>query len=138
MSTIRRQVSVAATPRAVWTALTTPEGLATWLGIDARVDPRSGGRIVLKVRGTQGTPVEEAGFLHVFRPTAKFEVNWDKSSPGPWKGTFTQFQVARDGKETVLNVQHSGPGLDDVAIHAEIDGIWKRALLVLRDGLEAS
>ena len=36
MSTIRRQISIAATPRAVWAALTTPEGLAPWLGT---IDP---------------------------------------------------------------------------------------------------
>lgn len=136
MSTIRRQISIAATPRAVWNALTTPEGLANWLGSDARLDPRSGGRIVLKVRGDDA-PVEEAGFLHVWRPTAKLEINWDKSSPGPWKGTFTQFQVARDGTETILNVQHSGPGFEDEATRTTVDGNWKRALLTLRDRLEA-
>jgi uncharacterized protein YndB with AHSA1/START domain len=132
MSTIRRQIVIAATPRAVWNALTTPEGLATWLGADARIDARAGGRIVLKVLGSG----EETGFLHVWRPTAKLEINWDKASPGPWKGTFTQFQVARDGTETVLNVQHSGPAFEDEAARGEADGVWKRAMVALRDGLE--
>ncbi len=136
MSTIRRQISIAASPRAVWNALTTPEGLARWLGTDARIDARQGGRFVLKV-GSAGAQVEEAGMLHVFRPTAKLEINWDTYSAGPWKGTFTQFQVARDGTETVLNVQHLGGGLDDAAVRTEVDGAWKKALVALRDGLEA-
>lgn len=135
MSTIRRQISIAATPRAVWNALTTPEGLTSWLGADARVDGRAGGRFVLKV-DVDGTPTEEAGILHVFRPTAKLEVNWDKHSGGPWKGTLTQFQVVRDGGETVLNVQHIGSALEDDALRARLDERWKKALHTLRDGLE--
>lgn len=135
MSTIRRQISIAATPRAVWNALTTPEGLAGWLGTDARVDSRAGGRFVLKVEA-DGARVEEAGILHVFRPTAKLEVTWDKHSQGPWKGTLTQFQVVRDAGETVLNVQHIGSQLEDEALRAQLDERWKRALQTLRDGLE--
>lgn len=135
MSTIRRQISIAATPRAVWNALTTPEGLVHWLGSEARVDPRQGGRIVVKV-GAEGGVVEEAGLLHVFRPTAKLEITWDKYSAGPWKNTLTQFQVARDGKETILNVQHIGSPLEDDALRTAVDVAWKKALLTLRDGLE--
>lgn len=131
---IRRQISIAATPRTVWNALTTPEGLG-WLGADARVDARPGGRITLKV--TAGAePVEETGIFHVFRPTAKLEVTWDKFSKGPWKSMLTQVQVVRDGSETVLNVQHIGDALTDAAVREEIDAGWKRALLKLRDSLE--
>ena len=135
MSTIRRQISIAATPRAVWNALTTADGLAGWLGSEARVDARQGGRIVVKMP-SDGETVEEAGMLHVFRPTAKLEITWDKYSQGPWKNTLTQFQVARDGKETILNVQHIGPTLEDEALRTTVDTTWKRALLTLRDGLE--
>ena len=135
MSTIRRQISIAATPRAVWNALTTPDGLSAWLGTEARVDARQGGRIVMKVRN-DGDTVEEAGMLHVYRPTAKLEINWDKYSAGSWKNTLTQFQVARDGKETILNVQHIGSPLEDEALRTTVDAAWKRALLTLRDGLE--
>ena len=136
MSTIRRQISIAATPRAVWNALTTPEGLARWLGTEARVDGRPGGRFVLRV-DADGATVEEAGILLVYRPTAKLEVTWDKYSPGPWKGTLTQFQVVRDGSETMLNVQHAGSAFEDEAVRTQADERWKRALLALRDGLES-
>ncbi|MFZ5479176.1 MAG: SRPBCC family protein [Myxococcota bacterium] len=127
MSTIRRQISISTNPRSVWNALTTPEGLGRWLG-EARVDPRAGGRITVRMAGD-----EEGGFLHVFRPTAKLEVNWDR---GPWKGTFTQFSVARDGDETVVNVQHAGTAFEDDAVRAPADELWRKALTSLRDGLE--
>jgi uncharacterized protein YndB with AHSA1/START domain len=135
MSTIRRQISIEATPRAVWNALTTPDGLARWLGTDARVDARPGGRFVLKV-DHEGAWVEEAGLLHVCRPTARLEITWDKHSSGPWKGTLTQFQVARDGAETVLNLQHIGSALEDEALRSGLDERWRRALSTLRDQLE--
>jgi uncharacterized protein YndB with AHSA1/START domain len=135
MSTIRRQISIAATPRAIWNALTTPEGLAGWLGTEARVDARPGGRFVLKVE-SEGGRLEEAGILHVCRPTAKLEITWDKHSQGPWKGTMTQFQVAMDDGETVLNVQQVGSALEDDALRATVDERWKRALQTLRDKLE--
>jgi uncharacterized protein YndB with AHSA1/START domain len=135
MSTIRRQINITATPRAVWAALTTPEGLAPWLGTDARVDGRPGGRITLQVKTDSGS-IEETGIFHVFRPTAKLEITWDKFSPGPWKGMLTQVQVVRDDTETMVNVQHIGPNLDDAAARAAMDIAWKKALLTLRKGLE--
>lgn len=136
MSTIRRQISIAATPRAVWAALTTAEGLAPWLGTEARVDGRPGGRITLQVKTDGGGTIEETGIFHVFRPTAKLEITWDKFSPGPWKGMLTQVQVVRDGTETMLNVQHIGSNLDDATARAAMDAAWKKAMLLLRDGLE--
>lgn len=137
MSTIRRQVNIATNPRTVWNALTTADGLARWLGADARIDPRQGGRFVLKVGGhDDGSPAEEAGFLHVWRPTAKLEVSWDKASPGNWRGTFTQFHVAKDGSETILAVNHAGPAFEDEEARLKVDGFWRKALTTLRDQLE--
>lgn len=135
MSTIRRQVSIDASSRTIWQALTTPDGLKKWLVSEARVDARAGGRLVVKVKGQDA---EDVGFIHVFRPTGRLEIHWDKSAPGPWRGTRTAFQVAVDGGETVLNVQHMSPTFEDAAIRTPIDGAWKDALLSLRDGLEAA
>ncbi len=131
MSTIRRQITIEASPRAVWQALTTPNGLATWLVDEARVDARQGGRIVLKM-----DDLEETGMLLTFRPISKFEITWDKVSPGPWKGTVTEFTLTRDGKEALLNLHHSGPAFDDEAVQKEADTFWRRAFTALRDGLE--
>lgn len=133
MPMIRRQVSVSASPRAVWAALTTPEGLARWLSDAARVDGRAGGRIVLTPKGGG----EESGLFHSFRPTAKVEINWDKRGEGPWKGSFLSFLVGRDGGETVVNVQHDGPAMDDSAARTALDEFWRARLNALRDQIEA-
>lgn len=80
--------------------------------------------------------VEETGLLHTFRPISKVEITWDKVSPGPWKGTLTEFTLTRDGKEAVLNLSHSGPAFDDADFQKETDTFWRRAFTALRDGLE--
>lgn len=133
MPMIRRQVSIAASPRTVWAALTTPEGLARWLAEASRIDGREGGRIVISL--PEG---EETGLFHSFRPTAKVEVSWDKRGEGPWKGSFLSFLVGRHGKETVLNLQHDGPAMDDVAQRAAMDDFWRARLAKLRDQIEAA
>ena len=76
-----------------WEVFAPDRAIAGWLGAEARVDGRAGGRFVLKV-DADGAPAEEAGILHVYRPTAKLEITWDKHSQGPWKGTLTQFPSA--------------------------------------------
>ncbi len=134
MSTIRRQVSIDASSRTIWQALTTPDGLRAWLVDEARVDARPGGRLVVKLKGQEA---EDVGLIHVYRPTGRLEIHWDKAAAGPWSGGRTAFQIAVDGGETVVNVQHLNPAFEDVAVRAVVDSGWKDALLRLRDGLEA-
>jgi uncharacterized protein YndB with AHSA1/START domain len=131
LSVVRRQTSIAVSPRTVWNAITTAEGLNRWLGGSARVDGREGGRVSVD-RGAEG---EASGLFHTFRPTAKIEIQW---TGGPWKGTFTQFSVARDRDETVLNLLHTGSPLEDEALRASVDNEWKAAFTRLRDGLEVA
>lgn len=128
---IRRQVSIEAAPRSAWNAFTSVEGLQLWIASTARVDGRQGGRVSL----TLADATEHGGYFHGFRPTSRLEVRWDR---GPWKGAFTNVAIARDGGETVVNVQHDGPGLDDEAARAPIDEFWRRVLTALRDRLEAA
>jgi uncharacterized protein YndB with AHSA1/START domain len=132
MSTVRRQINIDATPRTIWKELTTAEGLNRWLGVEARVDSRQGGRVSIKVDG-----LEETGIFHEFRPTGRLEIFWDKHSSGPWKSTRTQIQVARDGAESVVHVQHLSSAFEDMAIREPVDVFWKGALNRMRDALEA-
>ena len=48
MPAIRHHVHIASTPRKVWAALTTAEGLMNWWVDEARVDSRKGGRVVIE------------------------------------------------------------------------------------------
>ncbi len=137
MAAIRQQLNIAAPPRTVWNALTTPDGLASWWVDEARIDPREGGRIVLISEGDDGEPMEERGMVHTFRPTRKLEIAWDNVGQAPTKGTRVAFQVARDGKETRISVVHSGGGvLDEEEAREELDKGWRSALKALRSVLE--
>ena len=70
MPAIRRHVYIAASQRTVWRALTTAEGLASWLVDEARVDPRNGGRIVWTYEGDDGEPINDIGTILKWRPTS--------------------------------------------------------------------
>lgn len=138
MPAIRRTINIAAAPREVWKFLTTADGIKSWWADDARVDAREGGRIVLTAEGDDGKPVEERGIFHEVRPTRKIEIAWDNNSPAPTKGTRIEFQVAKDGDETQVNLVHSGGGpLDDEEQREALDDSWRQALTALRDALEA-
>lgn len=136
MSTIRRQINIDTSPRTLWRALTEPEALG-WLGTDGRVDGREGGRYQVRVTDMAGAAALESGMIHAFKPTGRLEVIWDRHSEGPWRGTRTLFQVARDGKESVVHVQHLSPAFTDAAVRAPVDEFWRLALLRLRDRMEA-
>ena len=139
MAAIRHQINVATNPRAVWRALTTEEGITSWWVDKARVDARSGGRIVLTSEGDDGTPVEERGMFHEVRPTRKIEIAWDANSPAATKGSRIEFQVARDGDETRVHVVHSGGAImEDEAFRKTMDDSWRQALQSLRQSLEGS
>ena len=137
MPAIRRHIHIAATPRAVWRALTTPEGLTGWLADEVRIEQRSGGRIVLQSVGDDGQMVEERGIIHTWRPTSHLEISWDRLGRPETAGSHVTFQVARDGAEVRLSLVHSGgEALDDEAVFAALDTEWKQALSALQASLE--
>ncbi len=137
MPAIRQQINIAATPRAVWKALTTSEGLMSWWVDEARVDAREGGRVVLVSEGDDGEPVEERGIFLTLRPTRRIEIAWDKNSPAETKGTRIQFNIGRDGTETRVAMFHSGSGpLEDDEQRESLEKAWKAALKALRGSLE--
>ena len=137
MASIRQQINIAASSRKVWDILTSAEGWKQWWAEEARLDPTTGGRIVLTVEGDDGEPVEERGVVHDLRPTRKLEIAWDSTSPAKTKGTRLQFTVSRDGDETRLALVHSGGGiLDDEEARADLEKEWRSALKALQRALE--
>ena len=137
MSSIRQQINIAASTRAVWRAITTADGLKSWWVDEARVDQREGGRVVVSSEDDEGNTVEEFGILHTLRPTRKVEIFWDKNSPAPTKGTRISFQLASDRDETKVLLIHSGGGiLEDEEERASLEKGWRQALKSLRDVLE--
>lgn len=139
MPSIRQQINIAAPTRVIWNLLTTAEGWTQWWAEEARLEPRSGGRIVLTIEGDDGEPVEERGVFHALRPTRKLEIAWDATSPAKTRGTRLQFTISRDGDEARLALIHSGGGiLDDEEERASLEREWRSALRALRSHLEGT
>lgn len=134
MSTIRRPIQIAAPTRLVWNTLLSTEGITRWLGSAGRVDPREGGRFTC----TLASGDEVTGIINAWRPTAKAEVLFDKRSAAPWGGTTLTISVARDANQSAVHVLHGGGALDDDAVSAPLDALWKTLLTALRDALETS
>lgn len=137
MPAIRRHVNIATTPRKVWAAITTSDGLTSWLLDDARVDARSGGRIMWEHEGFDGEPVQGHGTIHKIRPTSTLEITWDRGGDFPAQGCRLQFRVSRDGDETRLALVLSGPTLDDPELREALDKEWGRDLRALQSSLDA-
>jgi uncharacterized protein YndB with AHSA1/START domain len=137
MSSIRRQINIAAGPRAVWAALTTAEGWESWYADEARVDARVGGRVVLISEDDEGEPMEEVGIFLTLRPTSRLEIQWDARSKAPTRGGRMSFNIARDGNETrVALVYAGGDLLQDDEARAALEKSWRQALSGLRSYLE--
>ncbi|HHO51403.1 MAG TPA: SRPBCC domain-containing protein [Deltaproteobacteria bacterium] len=138
MPSIRQQINIAAPTRVIWNLLTTAEGWTHWWAEEARLEPRSGGRIVLTIEGDDGEPIEERGVFHEIRPTRKLEIAWDSTSPAKTRGTRVQLTISRDGDEARLALIHSGGGiLDDEEARAALEREWRSALRALRSHLES-
>jgi uncharacterized protein YndB with AHSA1/START domain len=138
MPAIRRHVYIAAAQRTVWNALTTSEGLTSWLVDDARVDPRNGGRVVWSYEGDEGEQLDDIGTILKWRPTSHFEIKWDRSNKGPTAGSRLSFQLARDGDETRLSLVHGGAEVfEDEEQRAALDKEWRQALTALQSNLDA-
>jgi uncharacterized protein YndB with AHSA1/START domain len=138
MAAIRQQINIATSLRSVWNAITTADGVASWLADEARVEPRSGGRVVFTHKVPDSDEVvEERGMFHVFRPTRDVEIAWDSAGKAPARGTRVSMQIAMDGDEVRLRIVHSGGGiLDDDAARDELEKQWKGRLLALRKRFE--
>ena len=133
MPAIRRQINIAASPRAVWRALTTSEGLARWWDPDVRMDGREGGRIVVGAEDT----AQARGMVHTWRPTSHLELSFDKGGASEWRGSHVAFKLARDADESRLTMVHSGgEALEDEARRKTLEGQWDRALVALQTALD--
>lgn len=150
MPAIRRQINIAAPPRAVWNVLTTGEGLSSWLTVSARIEGREGGRIVLtqitegaaparSAEAAEGAepaeprPAEARGIVHTWRPTSHLEIAFDRAGQSELRGSHMAFKLARDGDESRLTLVHSGgEALEDDHRRAAIDRLWAVALTQLQ------
>ena len=105
---IERTVRLACSPREVWPALTTAEGLSAWFGQQATIDLRPGGAASMTFAG--GTTVEMR-VERVEEPNV-FAYTWrlpDLPDDDP-RRTYVEFTLEPDGTGTgtVLRVTETG------------------------------
>ncbi|SDG67384.1 SRPBCC domain-containing protein [Pseudonocardia oroxyli] len=102
---IARTVDVARPPERVWTALTTPEGLAAWFGRQARIDLRPGGAGSLSWEDhTTDFRVERIEEPHVFGFTWRIHGLPDADP----RRTYVEFTLEPTGTGTRLTVVETG------------------------------
>lgn len=104
---IERVVEIAKPPAAVWTALTTAEGLAAWFGDRATVDLRPGGSI--HMTWDQSDDVADMRIERIEEPSV-FGFTWHvyglpEDDP---RRTYVEFTLEPAGTGTRLSVVESG------------------------------
>jgi len=104
MAEIKHQILINTTPEKVYAALATQAGLRSWWTADSTADEKPGGKA-------------EFGFD---KRQMVFRMKIDKLEPGKqvvwtcygdhpeWNGTTLTWQIAREGKATVLRFAQSG------------------------------
>jgi uncharacterized protein YndB with AHSA1/START domain len=75
--TIEKTIEIAAPLEAVWQALTGAEELSRWFPLEARVEPRPGGKVFL----SWGPQCEGEGTIDIFEPLKR--LRWREPAPVP-------------------------------------------------------
>jgi len=101
----RTQVRIAATPAEVFPYLVEPDHLVRWMGTDAIVDPRAGGRYDLVVND-----LGISGHVEVYDPPKRLVVTWGYiDSPDLPPGASTvDIVLTPDGPDTIVELTHYG------------------------------
>ena len=125
----------AASPRRVFSALTTPEGLTRWFLERAEIEPREEAPFRFTWRG--GYTME--GKVRAVRPARMVEFAWtDRLPPGKVLKTVARFELRKSGKGTLLTLTHRGfkNGRKWVRLYGAVESGWAYYLTNLRAYLE--
>jgi uncharacterized protein YndB with AHSA1/START domain len=118
---IERVVEIAKPPAAVWTALTTAEGLAAWFGDRATVDLRPGGSI--HMTWDESGDVADMRIERIEEPSV-FGFTWHvyglpEDDP---RRTYVEFTLEPAGSGTRLSVVESGFAQLPADVHEKAHG----------------
>jgi uncharacterized protein YndB with AHSA1/START domain len=97
--TFRRSLN--ASPDRVWEALTTAEGLMSWLAVSAKVDGREGGSVVIEFEEDQTV----GGTISRWDPTTHFAHTWIINGA---ISSEVAYALAPAGSGTDLTLVHTG------------------------------
>lgn len=140
---IRVAVEIAASPDAVWKALTDPTELARWFPLEATVTPGRGGR----VRWSWGDPIVAESTVQTWEPDQRLvlveqTMLGEHVSPGEKAtaaGRVMEFTLESREGGTILRLVHSGFSSDadwENELHDGVRRGWTFELRALRHYLE--
>ncbi|MEU8385328.1 SRPBCC domain-containing protein [Streptosporangium sp. NPDC048865] len=103
---IERTLQLAHPPERVWAALTTAEGLGTWFGNHAEIDPRVGGQAKLTWDSGDSATLT----IERFEPPRVFGYTWPIHGlpDGDPRRTYVEFTLEPTGTGTTLTMVESG------------------------------
>jgi len=112
-----REVAIAASPETVWQFLVDPEKAVLWMGLEASLDPRPGGRYRITVLSGA---VATGEFVEVDPPRRLiYTWGWETSDSVPPGSTIVQFDLAPAAGGTLLRLTHRRlPDATAAASHA--------------------
>jgi uncharacterized protein YndB with AHSA1/START domain len=131
MKSIRREVVLDHPPARVWTALTDPRVLETWMmETTLQGEPRVGQRFQFRTKPAPGFDgIIECEVLEAVRPE-RFAYSW-ASGKGKKHRTRVEWTLTREGPGTRLVLEHSGfEGLMGYFMRAMMAGGWNKKVSV--------
>lgn len=136
---ITHSTFIDASPRTVYDALATTDGLNAWFTTHSEVDAREGGRIVFRWRGfgVDRTDLDDQGPVLAAEPGRRLTFQWHPSASG--RPTTVDIRMSPWGRGTRVEVNESGYTLSDDDLSACIGCAvgWGEALTLLKYHLEA-
>lgn len=140
-----KEIQVAASPREVFEAWTTSEGIQGFLGVESTVELAIGGAMELYFGRSIGMPVGEQGSegcqVLSYVPDEMFSFSWNAPPKFPEERTKRSWVVVTmrpvDGG-TLVRLRHVGFGEDGHwgEVEAYFDRAWTNVLQALKEHLE--
>ena len=120
-TSVERELAIAASPETVWTFLTDPAKVTTWMGLSATYDLRRGGEWRSEVVPDN---IASGEFVEIDAPrrlvyTWGWEPRGGEQNPVPSGSSTIEFELVADGDGTLLHFVHRDlPSEEATASHA--------------------
>ena len=140
---IEKSVIVNASAKDVWRAWTTPEGIKEFLGVNANIQLRFGGRyeLVFNGSGPVGQQGSEGCQVLSFVPEKMLSFSWNAPPSIPTmrnQRTFVVISLSEESGKTTVTLRHAGwgrgPSWDKA--YAYFDSAWSNVLGALKARFE--
>lgn len=135
---IKHSTYIDAPPEAVYDAVTTSEGMNSWFTTDSEIDPREGGRIMLRWRdfGMDRITLEDGGPVYAAEPGRRFVFQWHPIAPN--KPTTVEMTFSPFGQGTRVDLLETGytDSEQDLGACLNCSVGWGEALTLLKYYLE--